>query len=164
MRRLCRAGLPGPQPPARGTEPRKTGLPCPRERGRAGPGSAPPCVDEEVRTWWCEPEVRVLLRGEAAVAVCTSALVLGLLDDGGVGGRRCSPLCKRKSSNRAVTINMSELLRAMHDCRIDFSAQLFSRVLARAISQCCRSCASALTPFPQLARANAELHVGIAPK
>lgn len=59
---------------------------------------------------------------------------------------------------------MSELLRAVRDCNIDFSAQLFSCVLARAFSQCCRSCASALTPFPQLACANAELHAGITPK
>lgn len=70
----------------------------------------------------------------------------------------------RPANGRAATISMSELLRAVRDCNIDFCAQLFSPVLARAFSQCCRSCASALTPFPQLACANAELHAGITPK
>lgn len=140
------------------TELWKTNVAHARECSSAGSALAGPCVSGVgMDTVAVSLRSRSLLPGERLLCWCPPQ---------GAGGQwHLGQGDAHLSANgRAVTINMSELLRAVNDCSIDFSAQLFSCVLARAISQCCRSCARALTPFPQLACANAELHVGITPK
>lgn len=147
---LWRDGVPGPQLLAWGHRALKDkrGTPQGVQQCRIGLGTA-------VCQWggYVSLRSRSLLPGERLLCWCPPQ---------GAGGQwHLGQGDAHLSANgRAVTINLSELLRAVNDCSIDFSAQLFSRVLARAISQCCRSCASALTPFPQLSCANAELHVG----
>lgn len=124
--------------------------------GTARSGWARPCVPREgMDTVGVSLRSRSLLPGERLPCPCPplpwSSGCWGMVALGG-GNTLCS------ANGRAVSRNMSELLWALRDCRIDFSAQLFSRVLARAISQCCRSRASALPPFPRLVCASAELH------
>lgn len=135
--------MPGPQPPAWGAQsserqtwhtPGSAAVPDRAWHGRVSVG--------RVWTWWlraCGQGPCCQGRGSRVGAHLCPALQ-------GAGGWRHlgEGDDHRSASARTVTINMSELLRAVRDCSIDFSAQLFSCVLARAIPQCCRSCASAL--------------------
>lgn len=58
---------------------------------------------------------------------CVDVHVCGAPDGAG-GWRHLGESDTRPSENRrAETVNMSELLKAVRDCSIDFSAQLFAR-------------------------------------
>lgn len=73
-----------------------------------------------------EPTLKVKVpvgSGEAPVSMSTSAVVLTAPKDGGIWGEGDT---RHSENGRGGTVNMSELLKAVHDCSIDFPAQLFA--------------------------------------
>lgn len=84
--------------------------------------------------------------GEAPVSMSSSAVVLAAPEDGGTWGKAILPPSPPEKG-RAETVNMSELLRAVRDCSIDFSAQLFAHEALLPSPERCPSTAGAV-PVP----------------